>query len=60
MAPAERAQVVAMLPARVPLELMPPEGDSHRKAKEGALRALDDFFRRAGRRIYLSSELAVF
>jgi hypothetical protein len=44
MAPAERARVVAMLPARVPLELMPPEGDSHRKAKEGALRALDDFW----------------
>ena len=60
MAPVERARVVAILPPRVPLELMPPPGDSHRKAKEGALRALDDFFRRAGRKIYLSSELAVF
>lgn len=60
MKPAERESVVAMLPARVPLELLPPEGDSHRKAKDSALRSLDDFFRRAGRRIYLSSELAVF
>lgn len=60
MNPAERERVVAMLPARVPIELQPPEGDWHRKAKESALRSLDDFFRRAGRRIYLSSELAVF
>jgi Uma2 family endonuclease len=60
MTPAERDSVVATLPARVPLDLMPPEGDWHRKAKESALRSLDDFFRRAGRRIYLSSELAVF
>ena len=60
MNPAERERVVAMLPARIPIELQPPEGDWHRKAKESALRSLDDFFRRAGRRIYLSSELAVF
>ena len=59
MSPAERERVEAMLPARVPLELLPPEGDSHRKAKDAALRSLDDFFRRAGRRIYLSSGLAV-
>ena len=60
MTPAERARVVAMLPAEVPWELMPPEGDAHREAKERATGTLDDFFRRAGRRIYISSELAVF
>ncbi|KYF68981.1 Uma2 family endonuclease [Sorangium cellulosum] len=60
MTPAERARVVDMLPAEVPLELMPPEGDAHRKAKRDALDALDGFFRRVGRKIYLSSELAVF
>ncbi|WP_437904284.1 Uma2 family endonuclease [Sorangium sp. So ce327] len=60
MTPAERARVVDMLPAEVPLELMPPEGDAHRKAKRDALDALDGFFRRTARKIYLSSELAVF
>ncbi|WP_437943277.1 Uma2 family endonuclease [Sorangium sp. So ce281] len=60
MTPAERARVVDMLPAEVPLELMPPEGDPHRKAKRDALDALDGFFRRTARKIYLSSELAVF
>ncbi len=53
--------MVEALPTSLPLELHPPpEGDLHRKTKQGALSALDDFFRRAGRRIYLSSELAVF
>ncbi|AUX46824.1 hypothetical protein SOCE26_083330 [Sorangium cellulosum] len=60
MTPAERARVVDMLPAEVPLELMPPEGDAHRKAKRDALDALDGFFRRAARKIYLSSELGVY
>ena len=60
MTPAERARVVDMLPAEVPLELMSPEGDAHRKAKRDALDALDGFFRRTARKIYLSSELAVF
>jgi hypothetical protein len=39
--PDERARVVAMLPAEVPLDLLPNEGDPHRKAKRGALDALD-------------------
>jgi hypothetical protein len=59
MSAAERAHVVAMLPAQVPLSLVP-EGDPHRKAKKSALDALDGFFRRAGRRIYLSSEIGVY
>jgi Uma2 family endonuclease len=60
MPPDERAQVVAMLPAEVPLDLLPNEGDPHRKAKRGAFDALDGFFRRTGRKVYLSSELAVY
>ncbi len=60
MLPDERARVVAMLPIDVPLDLLPNEGDPHRKATRGALDALDGFFRRAGRRIYLSSQIAVF
>src|SRR5689334_17784051 len=60
MTPAERARVVAMLPAEVPLELHPPEGDVHRKAKTRTADTLDAFFRRIGRKIYVSSELGVF
>jgi Uma2 family endonuclease len=60
MRPDERARVVAMLPAEVPLELSPNEGDPHRKAKRGALDALDGFFRKSGRKIYLSSEISVY
>ena len=56
----ERARVVAMLPAEVPWELQPPEGDPHWDAKAMTRTTLDDFFERTGRRIYISSELAVF
>ena len=59
MSPAERAQVVAMLPSHIPQEAAP-EGDPHRKAKNSALDSLDGFFRRAGRRIYVSSEIGVY
>ena len=60
MSPDERARVVAMLPVDVPLELLPNEGDLHRKAKRGALDALDGYYRRIGRRIYISSEIGVY
>jgi Uma2 family endonuclease len=60
MLPDERARVVAMLPVEVPLDLLPNEGDPHRKAKRGVLDALDGFFRRTGRKIYLSSELSIY
>lgn len=56
----ERRQVVASLPAEVPWELSPPEGDEHRMAREGAMDALGRFFRTTGRRVYLSSEMGVF
>jgi Uma2 family endonuclease len=60
MSPGERARVVAMLPSEVPLELQPPEGDPHWNAKAKARSTLDEFFKRIGRKIYVSSELAVF
>jgi Uma2 family endonuclease len=56
----ERASVVAMLPPDLPLDMLPNEGDPHRKAKHSALDALDGFFRRTDRKIYISSELAVY
>ena len=60
MLPDERTRVAAMLPPDLPLDMLPSEGDPHRKAKRGALDALDGFFRRTGRKIYLSSDLAVY
>lgn len=60
MSPAERARVTDMLPSEVPLELQPPEGDAHFGAKVRARGTLDDFFRRIGRKIYISSEIAVY
>ena len=60
MSEPDRARVVDMLPTSLPVELAPPpEGDVHRKVKERAMSALGDFLRRAGRKIYLSSELIV-
>jgi Uma2 family endonuclease len=56
----EKRVVVEALPSRVPLELQPPEGDPHRKAKSGAIEALQAFFKSQGRRIYISGELAVY
>src|SRR5262245_23600139 len=50
----ERELVVTSLPADMPFELHPPEGDEHRKPKERARDALDEFFRRIGRRVYVS------
>ncbi|MEO5726647.1 MAG: Uma2 family endonuclease, partial [Byssovorax sp.] len=60
MSPEERDRVVAMLPIEVPIELQPPEGDHHRLAKTRTTDTLDAFFRRIGRKIYVSSELGVF
>lgn len=56
----ERRRVVASLPAEVPWELLPPEGDEHREARAQAIDALGRFFRTTGRRIYLSSDMSVF
>ncbi len=60
MSASEREHVCQMLPAEVPIEIMAPEGDLHREAKEETLDALGKHFKKCGRRVYLSSELAVF
>ena len=59
MSAAERARVVQMLPSELPRQTLP-EGDRHRIPKEKAAEALDEFFRRRGRRVYLSAELPVY
>jgi Uma2 family endonuclease len=59
MSEAERAAVIECLPAEEE-SLLPPEGDAHRLAKSGLLDALDGYFRKLGRRVYLSSEINVF
>lgn len=60
LTPEEREQVVEMLPAEVPLDLLPNEGDPHRKAKRGVLDALDGYFRTKKRPVYVSSEIGVY
>lgn len=55
----ERAHVVAQLPSEVPRETTP-EGDPHRDPKEKAVEALREYYRRLGRRVYLSAELPVY
>ena len=60
LTPAERARVVAALPAEVPMDLHPPEGDLHRAPKDKARDALDDFFKTIGRRVYVTSEIATY
>jgi Uma2 family endonuclease len=56
---AERQRIMDQLPSEVDVA-PPPEGDLHRIPKQRGLDALDAFFRRTGRRIYLSSELPVY
>ncbi len=56
---AERERWVDALPSEIP-SASPPEGDPHRKAKDGPLSALEAYFRRTGRKVYLSSNLPVY
>ncbi len=56
----ERRAVVDALPAQVPMYLHPPEGDRHSRAKDRAVSALDEFFRRVGQKVYVSKELATY
>ena len=46
------------LPSEV--ELQAPEGDPHRLPKQRGMEALEAFFQRIGRKVYLSSELPVY
>jgi Uma2 family endonuclease len=55
---AERQRVVDELPSEYPSAH--PEGDHHRIPKEKARDALQGYFQRIGRRVYLSSELPVY
>jgi Uma2 family endonuclease len=55
----ERARVMSQLPSEVPRETEP-EGDPHRDPKEKAVEALREYYRRLGRRVYLSAELPVY
>ncbi len=55
----ERQAVVASLPSEVP-RAEPPEGDRHRVPKTRALEALDEYYRRIRRRVYLSAELPIY
>ena len=56
---AERRRIVASLPSE-PARAQPPEGDVHRRSKNRAVEALEEFYRRTRRRIYVSSELPVY
>jgi len=55
----ERTRVCDSLPSEIE-RATPPEGDRHRVPKTRAMEALGEFFRRIGRRVYLSSELPVY
>jgi hypothetical protein len=55
----EQSAIVANLPSDIP-RAEPPEGDYHRVPKTQALEALDEYYRRIKRRIYLSAELPVY
>ena len=58
---AERRAVVNSLPNEVTdAEMSPPEGDAHFLAKVRAFDALDGFFRRKGRNVYLACELPIY
>jgi hypothetical protein len=59
LTPEERQRVVEGLPSEFEWAT-PAEGDPHRKAKERAVQALGEHFRRTQRRVYLSSELPVY
>ena len=57
----ERRRLVATLPSEFPIsEANPPEGDAHFNTKARARDALDGFFTRVGRRVYLACELPTY
>jgi Uma2 family endonuclease len=60
MSPEEQRRVVDMLPSEFQLDAAPPEGDPHSKAAMGTRFTLDSFYRRIGRKVYISSNLPVF
>jgi Uma2 family endonuclease len=59
LSPAERDEVVAQLPSEWQ-DALPPEGDPHRVPQKQALESLDAFYKKLGRKVYLSSNLGVY
>lgn len=60
LGPMDRKRVEESLPSGVPRAARAMEGDPHREGRADALSTLRTFFRRVGRRVYLSSGLAVY
>jgi Uma2 family endonuclease len=61
MGPEERERVLDMLPSEPDVDFLPPpEGDDHWEAGAAARITLGSFFRKGGRRIYISGNLAVY
>jgi Uma2 family endonuclease len=57
----ERERVIASLPSEFEVsEVSPPEGDRHFDAKTAAKDALQGYFARIGRKVYLACELPVY
>ena len=61
MTPEQRQAAVAALPNSVTeRELSPPEGDRHAATKNDAKDALEGYFRRLGRGLYVGADLTVY
>jgi len=61
MTDAERAAIVEQLPSEFPVsETNPPEGDRHWNELADARQTLSRWFRKAGRRMYVSGNLPVY
>jgi hypothetical protein len=61
MAPDERERVLDMLPSEPDVDFLPPpEGDDHWEAGAAARQTLGSFFRKSGRRIYITGNMAVY
>ncbi|AUX26259.1 hypothetical protein SOCEGT47_068200 [Sorangium cellulosum] len=61
LTPEQRREIVDSLPSEFPLdEAAPPEGDPHWHPVTRARTTLDRWFQRAGRRVYVSGNLAVY
>ncbi len=61
LTPEQRREIVDSLPSDFPLdEAAPPEGDPHWHPVARARTTLERWFRRAGRRVYISGNLAMY
>lgn len=61
MSPEQQRRVVEALPSDFTLDFLPPpEGDRHTKPKFESIDTLQRHFRRVGRAVYISGELAIY